>query len=117
MTAPLLTGDVVFEGVRAFRDARVRVTLEDVSRTDAASTVVSEVVVDGVSHDPDAGETLAFSLPGALPDDRASYTVRVHVDVDRDGLVSRGDYLTMESFPVLTHGYPNRVTVRVREVV
>ena len=117
MTESQLTGDVVFEGARAFRDARVRVTLEDVSRADAASTTVAEVVLDGISYDPDDGGALAFSLPGVLPDDRASYTVRVHVDVDRDGVVSRGDYITMESFPVLTHGHPQRVTVRVREVV
>ena len=116
MTEPLLTGDVVFEGARAFRGARVRVALEDVTRVDAASTTVSEVILDGISHDPDAGGALAFSLPGILPDERARYAVRVHVDVDGDGLVSRGDYITMESFPVLTHGYPNRVTVRVREV-
>jgi hypothetical protein len=53
---------------------------------------------------------------GQIPDDQASYTVRVHMDVDGDGRVSRGDYLRMESVPVLTHGYPNRVTVRAREV-
>ena len=46
----------------------------------------------------------------------ASDNIRVHIDVDRDGRVSRGDYITMESYPVLTWGHPDRVTVRVREV-
>jgi hypothetical protein len=31
---------------------------------------------------------------------RAYYTIWVHVDVDADGQVSIGDYITMESFPV-----------------
>jgi hypothetical protein len=30
--------------------------------------------------------------------------------------VSRGDYISMESYPVLTFGYPKQVSVRVREV-
>ena len=37
-------------------------------------------------------------------------------DVDGDGQVSRGDYITMESYPVLTHGYPHVVIVRLRKV-
>jgi hypothetical protein len=55
-------------------------------------------------------------LQGRVPDMRARYQVRVHVDVDKDGKVSRGDYITTESYPVLTFGHPSRVRVRVRPV-
>ena len=57
-----------------------------------------------------------LALEGTIPDERARYAVRVHVDIDGDGQVSRGDYLNMESYPVLTYGHPSRVTVRVQEV-
>jgi len=116
MSRPLLTGDVVIEAGRAFSGARMRIILEDVSRVDAASVGVAEQIIDAFSYDPTDGASLAFSLPGEVPDDRANYAVRVHIDVDRDGRVSRGDYITMESYPVLTQGHPERVTVRVREV-
>ncbi len=94
----------------------MRIMLEDVSRVDAASVGVAEQIIDGVSYDPTDRASLAFSLHGEVPDDRANYAIRVHIDVDRDDRVSRGDYVTMESFPVLTRGHPDRVTVRVREV-
>ena len=116
MSRPLLTGDVVIEAGRAFSGARMRIILEDVSRVDAASVGVAEQIIDSVSYDPTDGASLAFSLHGEVPDDRANYAVRVHIDVDRDGRVSRGDYITMESYPVLTQGHPERVIVRVREV-
>jgi hypothetical protein len=48
------------------------------------------------------------------PDARTRYAVRV--DVDGDGHVSRGDYVSMESYPVLTFDSPSRVTIRVRPV-
>jgi hypothetical protein len=113
---PLLYGEVIFEGTRSFAGAIVYVRLEDVSRLDAPSAVIAEQVIRDVAHQAGSQQGLEFSLYGQIPDDQASYTVRVHVDVDGDGRVSRGDYLSMESVPVLTHGYPNRVTVRVREV-
>jgi uncharacterized lipoprotein YbaY len=113
---PLLCGEVIFEGTRPFTDATVYVRLEDVSRLDAPSTVIAEQMIRHVSHPAGSQQRLAFSLYGQLPDDQASYIVQVHVDVDGDGRVSSGDYRSMESYPVLTHGYPNQVTVRVREV-
>jgi hypothetical protein len=47
------------------------------------------------------------------PTDRC--TIWVHVDVDGDGRVSKGDYVTMMSYPVPPHD-GDRVTVEVRRV-
>jgi len=115
-STPLLCGEVIFEGTRSFTGATVYVRLEDVSRLDAPSMVIAEQVIRSVVHQAGSQQGLEFSLYGQIPDEQASYTVRVHVDVDGDGRVSHGDFLSMESYPVLTHGYPNRVKVRVREV-
>ena len=38
------------------------------------------------------------------------------VDVDGDGKVSVGDYISMQSYPVLTFGYPREVTIEVKKV-
>jgi hypothetical protein len=116
MSGPLLTGNVIVEGGRGFSGAQMRIMVEDVSRQNAASISIAEQIIDGVSYDPSSGAPLPFELDGVVPDNRANYAVRVHVDVDGDGDVSRGDFITMESYPVLTHGHPERVTVRVREV-
>lgn len=114
---PLIDGEIIFdEGTRSFSGATVYARLEDVSRADAPSKVVVEQVIRNVSHQAGHSRTLPIDLRGKIPNEEASYVVRVHVDVDGDGQVSRGDYISMESHPVLTFGYPNQVVVRMREV-
>ncbi|MBL8145990.1 MAG: hypothetical protein JNL34_06370, partial [Anaerolineae bacterium] len=44
------------------------------------------------------------------------YSVRAHIATSGSGEVERGDYITMQSYPVLTRGYGNRVTLAVRRV-
>jgi uncharacterized lipoprotein YbaY len=110
-------GEVVLGGeVRSFSGATVYVRLEDVSRADAAATVIAEQVLRRVVHRQGRRATLAFELHGPAPDEQATYAVRVHVDVDGDGRVSPGDYISVESHPVLTFGYPRQIEVRVREI-
>lgn len=112
-----VTGRVVFGPESgAFSRAVVRVRLEDVSRADAAARVVAEQVIRDVSHKPGADEVVAFGLDGEWPDDRCDYVVRVHVDLNGDGQVKRGDYVSVESHPVLTRGHPREVAVRVHRV-
>jgi uncharacterized lipoprotein YbaY len=112
----LVSGEVMVEGARGLSGARVRVALEDVSRADAPATIIAEELMRDVTYDPTQGRPLPFRLDGEIPDERASYVVRVHVDVDGDGEISQGDFISMESYPVLTHGNPDRVTVRVHEI-
>lgn len=114
----LVSGEVVFgEGDEAFSEATAYVRLEDVSRTDAPSHVIAEQVIRHVSYQPGQAGKLAFDLHGAAPDERVRYSVSAHLDVDGDGQVSRGDYISMESYPVLTQDYPREVTVRLRKVL
>jgi len=113
----LVTGKVVFdEGSRPFSDATVYVRLVDVSRVDAASDIVAETILRAVSLDMRKETSFAFSIPGELPERNAHYNISVHIDVDNDGKLSKGDYFTTQSFPVLTHGYSNHVIVRVTPI-
>lgn len=115
--AALVSGEVVFrEGARSFTGATVYVRLEDVSRMDAPSRLVVQEVMPGVSYVAGSHTTLPFELHGRISDDSASYIVRAHVDVDQDGRVSRGDYVSVENYPVLTSGHGHQVSVQVREV-
>jgi putative lipoprotein len=92
----------------------VVVRVEDVSRADAPARVVGEARLGtrGVA----AAFPLAASVPVDLVDERCAYAVRVHVDVDGDGQVSAGDYVSTQAHPVLTRGAPARVAVPVRQV-
>ena len=111
-------GEIVFdEDARSFDGATAYVRLEAVSRADAPATVGSQQVIHRVAHRRGDTSAVTFALPAPEEvDEGAGYSVRVHVDLDGDRRVSRGDFISMESHPVLTFGRPDRVTVRVREV-
>ena len=113
----LVTGKVVFnEGSRPFSDATVYIRIVDVSRVDAASEIVAERVLYAVSLDMLQETSLAFSISGELPKRTAHYNVSVHIDVDNDGNLSKGDYFTTQSYPVLTHGYTDYIVVCVTPI-
>jgi uncharacterized lipoprotein YbaY len=115
--ASLVQGEIVIDETgNSFSGATVHVRLEDTSRADAPARIVAEQVLEDVSHTAGAETRLPFALEATSVDEKSRYTVRAHVDVDGDGKVSRGDFLSMESYPVLTFGFPNNVSVQVKEL-
>lgn len=99
---------------RQVRNATVYVRLEDVSRVDAPSRIVAEQVLSGGAFAE--GQPLRFELRGVLPGGSGSCRLRVHVDVDGDGQVSPGDYVSTESYPVTPSTAQTDIEVRVHRV-
>lgn len=80
--------------------AAVIVQLRDVSLQDAPARVLSEKranILEGskAARQKPLRVQLAVETPTAI-----RTVVWAHVDVDGDGRVSRGDFVTMQSFPV-----------------
>jgi uncharacterized lipoprotein YbaY len=116
-TPVLLRGQIVFdESAPSFRGATLYVSLQDTSLADADAVTIAEQVTREVAYDARARNTLTFALNGVVPDERAHYTVRILVDLDGDGRVSHGDFVNVESYPVLTWGRPREVSIRVERV-
>jgi len=114
---PVVRGRILFDkDVGPFTGTTVYVRLENVSRVDAIAERVAEQVVHEVSHAEGEEKALAFELRLDEVNERAEYSVRVHVDVDGDGALSRGDYHSPESYPVLTYDRPNEVEVRLERI-
>ena len=113
----ILAGEIVFgaEAV-AFSGATLYVTLEDVTYADDDAITIQELVITDVDHDSRAPSRLTFEMPCSVPNPWAQYSVRVHIDVDRDGKISSGDYVNTQNYPVLTSGNPSVVSVRVSRV-
>ena len=100
---PVVTGTIVFGAdLEPLVGATVYVRLEDVSRIDAPAHVVAEIVLREVRAGGQAPNKLEFTLEIPLLDPKRRYSVRVHVDVDGDGRVGVGDYVSPASHPVLT---------------
>jgi uncharacterized lipoprotein YbaY len=113
MSEPLVTGDILLPAGAVIPPRAVaHVHLLDTSLADAPSTIVAEQVIEDVAAKIATGGRIKFALYGEIEDPRASYTVSVHIDVDMDGRVSVGDYVTVQSYPVVTFGYPTHVEAK-----
>jgi uncharacterized lipoprotein YbaY len=126
-TTPLVKGEISFDqkNVKSFSGATIYVRLQDVTMQDAPSKLISQQVIKNVSYNGGsvAGrhhqKKIEFALFGdrIAIDFRRSYAVSVHIDVDNNGKINTGDFINMESYPVITHGYPKEnVSVHVRQV-
>jgi hypothetical protein len=113
----LVEGEIRFEDSgSSFAGGTAYIRLEAASQIDAASSIIAEQVIQDVSHQTGGDERLRISLRGEMPREETRCIVTVHIDMGGDGEVSQGDYITMESYPVLTLGYPQQISVTVRQV-
>jgi hypothetical protein len=116
-TVQLVKGTVTFEqDAPSFTGATMYVRLENTTVADLASEVVADYVERNVAFVSKTTKGLLFAIHGKAPDPRASYSVRVHIDIDGDGEVSRGDFISTQSYPVITGVHPTEISVLVRQV-
>jgi uncharacterized lipoprotein YbaY len=92
------------------------VRLLDTSIADASSIEIAEVCLTDIASKVSQGKPIDFELYGEPPNPRASYNVSAHIDVDHSGHISAGDYITVQSYPVITYGYPRHVVLEVKKV-
>ncbi|HII00769.1 TPA: hypothetical protein HA351_03650 [Methanosarcinaceae archaeon] len=93
-TYGLIEGNILFEDLdETIEDVTVYIRLDDVSLADARSTVISETVIENVSVSPEENK-VPFTLGFPELVANRTYSLYVHVDVNGDGKVSKGDYVT-----------------------
>jgi uncharacterized lipoprotein YbaY len=113
----LVRGEALFpENAPAVSGATLYVRLQDVSYADAPARLIAEQVIPDVSWSGKGPHRVEFALEGSVPDERADYAVAAHLDVDGDGRVSRGDYLSLERHPVRAARDPGPVSVRLEPI-
>ena len=91
------------------------IRVEDVSQADGKARRLGQAVVNVTTNDFARG-AVAFEVTVQEPKTGAKCGVRVHLDLDRDGVVSQGDYVSVEFIPVLTDHFSQRVRVRLVKV-
>jgi uncharacterized lipoprotein YbaY len=113
----VVAGKIVFGvDLEPFVGATIYVRLEDVSRVDAPARVAAETVLLNARAGGQASNELEFTIDAAPLDPRSRYVVRVHVDIDGDGQVGVGDYVSTVSYPVLVGGDTTMLSIRVKRV-
>jgi uncharacterized lipoprotein YbaY len=90
----------------------VKVEIRDTSVADAPALVLHQLRTVVPPAAGSAGLPVTLELTSPVPD---GATVWVHIDTDRDGRVSKGDLITMESYPVRAVA-SQTLTVKVKKV-
>ena len=113
----VIEGEIHFVDVTSpVYEATAYLRVLGVSLADAPSEVIAEEVIPDVSIDVVDRRSVPFSIRASGLDERATYTLAVHVDVGGSGSIETGDYITMESFPVSPIGSIAGLEVRVHPV-
>lgn len=113
--AKTVSGELAIPEALAISPSTVAyVDLVDTTLADQASLLIKRQVIPHVDKEIGPGRKLKFQLAIASPDPRRSYEVRAHVSVDGSETMSVGDATTMQSYPVLTFGYPTVANVATR---
>lgn len=118
----VVTGKIIFDNIsKPFKNAILTVKLDDVSKQDAPSETIAEQTIKNLDITEKEVKTkeypqIDFTLHGSISNSKGLYIVSVLLDVDRDGRMGVGDYITMEFYPVLTRGNPKFVKVHVKEI-
>ncbi|WP_440953657.1 YbaY family lipoprotein [Methanococcoides sp. FTZ1] len=110
-------GMIIFdEPVESFSNATIYLKVEDVSLQDVASVVMSEDTIEGVSMDADNIQPVPYMIYHPDLQERMTYSLSVHVDVDGDGSLSSGDYYSTWHNPVPTDPGMHELDVHVEMI-
>ncbi|NPE31060.1 hypothetical protein HNV12_24510 [Methanococcoides sp. SA1] len=110
-------GNIIFdEPVESFSNATIYLKVEDVSLQDVASVTMSENSIIDVSMDADNVQPVPYQINHPELEERMTYSLSVHVDVDGDGRLSKGDYYSTWHNPVPTGSGMHDLDVHVEMI-
>ena len=107
---------IIAAEIPAFRRARVYIYLEDASRADSESVVISETVIEGVDHDDEEQNEITFRLDISDTeriDPKNFYSVRVWINKNGDGKADERDLFSDRAYRVLTGGFGDSVEIKI----
>jgi hypothetical protein len=110
-----IAGTIRFQNVsKPAHRVTVFVRVEEIGQAEGPASRIAEVILRNVDISAEASP-LPFTIANVTVVPGGRQVVRVHADVDGDGRVSRGDYVSMQSYPV-TADTSGRMEIVVREV-
>jgi hypothetical protein len=113
----LIRGEILLDrSARPFSDAKAFIRLTDVGYADAQAKLILQQTIDHVNYGKQSNTSVKFNLYGIPPKKQSRYAINIHVDIDRDGKVSKGDQINMQHYPISEFGLPNLLRINVTEV-
>lgn len=113
-----ISGRLSFDEPVAVRlgGARVSVRLLHVSRADSASITLAEQVIDALPPEATTAQPIMFQFEAPEVDVRSALDLAAHVDLDRSGMRSAGDFITMESHPIDPRSSVVQTVLKLRRI-
>lgn len=96
------------------KSAVAHVVVEDVSLADAPARIVGEQRLHLEQFTGDA--SFSVGIASSVIDPSRSYSVRVHIAQEDREEIKKGDFVSTQAYPVLTHGAGNQLVVQVSKV-
>jgi uncharacterized lipoprotein YbaY len=114
----LVRGRILFHDIQKSipREATAYIRLDDTSELDVPSKTIVQVIIKDFARLVNEGKPFLFTLHGTVPPENRSYSIDVLIDIDGDGRVSKGDFITMQNYSVKTFHPPTEMLIEVREV-
>ncbi|APH39686.1 YbaY family lipoprotein [Methanohalophilus halophilus] len=113
-TGNIINGAVTFDSLEEpFSNVTVYITIEDVSLADAPSTIIGQPTLENVSRNNITDSDIPFEINYRTLQEGHTYSLSAHVDVDGDGAISGGDYLSTQHVDVPYSGVESVVEVPV----
>jgi hypothetical protein len=96
-----LHGHILIGGrLASFAGAVAAIRVEHIPYADARADIVAETVIREVSHKYGADTQIPFEIVVPIDAPASDLNLRAHVDVDKDGEVSVGDFVTTQAYPI-----------------
>jgi uncharacterized lipoprotein YbaY len=104
MKSIVVSGKIQFGAKPPKEGSPVYVRILDTSMSDAPARQMAEQVIPISKSTLNKDNQLPFHLElNTVINPSANYTLAVHVDVDKDGEISKDDYIHRQSYPVITY--------------
>lgn len=112
-----IRGMIIFDKtVESFSNATTYLKVEDVSLQDVSSIIIAEDIINSVSQNADDVQPVQYFINFPQLEERMTYSLSVHVDVDGDGSLSNGDYYSTWHNPVPTEPGAHELDVHVEMI-
>ena len=115
-----INGTIIFDNGETFSNATIYIRLEDISLMDVPSKILITQTMSNIYYDKKTnkqGIKFFIDIDKISFNSTNNYSIFVHIDVNNDGKLNAGDYVSFQNNPVLTHGHSNIVTIKVVKIV
>jgi uncharacterized lipoprotein YbaY len=108
-----ISGKIVFDNLTAsLYRSTIIIYLEDISLQDAPSKLIRYKTMNNITYEHNKDKGIDFSINGSVPDIERIYNIRIDIDVNNNGIIDKGDYISTKLYslsPKLNIGYNNLI--------